>query len=71
MLTEILPIKRVMLTNLKPGERITYIITERSKCVRVEAEVTRIEKRQNLGRLWTTYGALPWQPLTAKYELRL
>ncbi len=71
MLIEILPIKRVMLANLKPGERITYTIIERSKSVRVDVEVTRIEKKENLGRLWTIYGPLSWQALTAKYELRL
>ena len=65
------PIKRIMLVNLKPGERIAYITFKRSKPVRVESEVTRVEREYNLGRLWTTHGPLPWQPLTAKYEVRL
>ncbi len=68
---ETLPIKRVMIANLKLGERIIYTIFTRSKSIRVEGEVTQIEREQNLGRIWTTHGALPWQPLTAKYELRL
>ena len=64
-------IKRKMLANLQPGERITYIIYEQSQPVRVESEVTQVEINSNLGRPWTTQGPLPWQPLTAKYELRL
>ena len=71
MLIETLPSKRVMLANLQPGERIVYTIFSQSKPVRVEGEVTQIERKRNLGRIWTTYGSLPWQPLTAKYELRL
>ena len=71
MLTETLSIKRIVLANLKPGERIVYTIFTGSKSVRVEGEVTQIEREYNLGRIWTTHGSLPWQPLTAKYELRL
>jgi hypothetical protein len=60
-----------MIANLQLGERIVYTIFTGSKSVRVEGEVTQIERKHNLGRIWTTHGALPWQPLTAKYELRL
>ena len=65
------PIKRIMLANLKPGERIVYMTYKRSLPVRVEGEVTHVEREYNLGRLWTTQGPLPWQPLTTKYEVRL
>lgn len=68
---ETLPIKRVMIANLQLGERIVYTIFTQSKFIRVEGEVIQIEREQNSGRVWTTHGALPWQPLTAKYELRL
>ena len=60
-----------MLANLKPGERIVYMTSKRSLPLRVEGEVTHVEREYNLGRLWTTQGALPSQPLTAKYEVRL
>ena len=43
-----------MLANLKPGERIVYMTYKRSLPVRVEGEVTHVEREYNLGRLWTT-----------------
>ena len=71
LLMETKPIKRVMIANIKPGERITYITFQRSLAIRVEGEVTHVEFEYKLGRLWTTHGPLPWQPLTAKYEVRM
>ena len=64
-------IKRVMLANLKRGERITYTTFEQGKPMRVEKEVIRIELDDHFGRPWTNCGPLPWQPLTSKYEVRL
>ena len=70
-LMETKQIKRIMLANLNPGECIAYISFKRGQPVRLEAEVIRVESEYNAGRLWTTHGPLPWQSLTAKYEVRL
>ena len=61
--------KRVMLANLRIGQCISYIILKQGKPLRVEAEIIRIEIKQNFGRLWTRRGPLTSEPLTFKYEV--
>jgi hypothetical protein len=61
--------KRVMLANLKTGQRISYIVFKQGQPRWVEAEIIRIEIEQNCGRLWTTSGSLPLESLTSKYEV--
>ena len=61
--------KRVMLANLRVGQCISYITLKQGKPIRVEAEITRIEIKQNFGRLWTRGGPLTTEPLTFKYEV--
>jgi hypothetical protein len=61
--------KRVMLANLRTGQRISHIVFEQGHPRWVEAEITRIKIEDNSGQLWTTSGALPRESLTSKYEV--
>lgn len=62
--------KRVMLANLRTGQRISYIVFEQGHRRWVEAEITCIKIEHNSGQLWTTKGPLPRESLTYKYEVR-
>lgn len=61
--------KRVMLANLRIGQRISYIVFKQGQPRWVEAEIIRIEIGNNSGRIWTTSGPLPRESMTYKYEV--
>ncbi len=61
--------KRVMLANLRTGQRISYIVFEQGKRRWLEAEIIRIDIENNYGRIWTRSGPLPRESLTSKYEV--
>jgi hypothetical protein len=68
----ILPTKRVMLSNLQPGQHIDQIVFDRhGNPLRVQSEIVRIEKSCNFGRIWLVSGPLTWQTLTFKYQVAL
>jgi len=68
-MSNILNHKRVMLANLRIGQRISHIVFEQGKPLWMEAEIIRIEIEHNYGRLWTRSGPLPRESLTSKYEV--
>ncbi len=61
--------KRVMLANLRSGQRISYIVFEQGKPLWVKAEIIQIEIKRNYGRLRTKFGQRPWELLASKYEV--